>query len=220
MIQYKSRIFIECDFESERNLNWDVSVVIHTLEQGSPSLPNGHWWKILNGVFVEIPPPGTVINNKLFCSVANKTIANTVTETSLIGTGIGTQTLLPIFFSLGNSIRINIRGFFSKASGNATLKIKLNSTVISTTGTVLPGSAANDAFEIDYYFTVRSLGVSGSIIGQGNFFNWNTGNNQQMVTLAPITIDTTINQIVDVSYQWGTANVGNTITSTNVIYYV
>lgn len=36
-----------------------------------------------------------------------------------------------------------------------------------------------------------------------------------MVNLAPITIDTTIPQIFNITIEWGTASLNNTITATN-----
>ncbi len=214
-IQSRTKIFIECDFESERDLNWYPSAVIHTLEQGTPPLSGGHWWKIINNAFVEIAPPGIVIDNKFFTQTANKAIVNTVAEASLFGIGVGSRDFPALILITGTNVFISIRGFGSRASGNVIINVKLNGTVIGTTGAMLVGTLNNDEFKIEFNFTVRSSGISGSVIGQGEFTNLNSGNILEMVNLATTTINTTIIQTLDVTWQWSVANIGNSVTSTN-----
>ena len=65
---------------------------------------------------------------------------------------------------------------------------------------------------------MRSLGITGSVIGHGYWQELGAGpNNFQMINTAAVTIDTTNDQTIDVTVQWGTASASNTITSTNVV---
>lgn len=157
----------------------------------------------------------------IFTQTATQTIANTGTETSLFGTGIGTLTLPANFFVIGKTVRIMGAGVFSSliTPGNVTIKIKLGSTVIATgTITNILASASNNAFEFMGEITCRTTGASGTVMVNGNT-DYDTGvlaqgtlslNNAGATT----TIDTTASQILDVTFTWATANASNTISTT------
>lgn len=76
----------------------------------------------------------------LFAQTTNQTVANTVTETTLIDGGVGTLALPANFFKVGKSIRFELLGYHSStANPNITIKVKLGSTVVLTTGAVTSG---------------------------------------------------------------------------------
>lgn len=54
MIQHRSPTLIICDLESERDLSWDKSIIVHTLESGYPASTTGHWWRQDNGLWTEV----------------------------------------------------------------------------------------------------------------------------------------------------------------------
>jgi hypothetical protein len=153
----------------------------------------------------------------LFSQTASVTIANTVTETALSSAGVGSLVLPANFLTVGKSIAIWCYGIHS-SSGNptATVKVKLNSTVIGqATGT--SGNGSVDGFEISSFLTVRSIGVSGTIFGQGRYFEeQNNGLATAFKNTSTTTIDTTIAQTMSITFQWGTASASNTITATNL----
>lgn len=216
-VQYRTPTLVVCNLESDRNLNWGQAVLIHTLETGMPSLTDGHWWRICNGLFVEVPPPGIITTGKMFVQTANKVVANTSVETSLIGTGKGSKDLTPLVLVEGMNVIVVVKGFGSRAAGNATINIKLGSTVIGTTGAILVGALANDGWEIRFSFTVRTAGVSGVVDGEGRFQNMNSGNILQMTNLTTTSIDLSSSKTIDVTLTWGNVNVGNSFTCTECV---
>jgi hypothetical protein len=77
-------------------------------------------------------------NGIVFSGTADKTVANTTTETSLIPTGVGSVTLPANAFSAGKILKIYLCGRYSTKgtpAGNITVILKLGSTTIVTTGT-------------------------------------------------------------------------------------
>lgn len=151
----------------------------------------------------------------LFSQTANKNISNTIVETSLVGTGIGSKTIQANYLTVGKRIRIRVYGFFSRMNGNITIRFKIGTIVISATATASSGTGTNAGFKIELDCVVRAIGVAGQVIAQGNYTNLNTGTNLEMTNTTTDIIDTTIANIIDVTLQFSTANVNNTFTSTN-----
>jgi len=167
---------------------------------------------LLGASFIDRPPPP---NSMRFVQTASKTVANTVTETTLIGTGVGSLTIPAKSFQIGATFAGVALGPHS-ASGNPTIRLRvyLNSTVILDTGTVSSGNSSAATWEFRGWLTCVGVGSSGSINAQGFYMESAGGTNLfGMVNNAPVTIDTTIDQTINFTVQWGTASSGNTITS-------
>lgn len=150
----------------------------------------------------------------IYTQTSNVTVANTVAETSLL---TSTTTLPAGFFTLNKQLLINLIGYHS-ASGNPTvrIKVKLGSTVILDTTAVTSGGSTNAYFSIDALIDCRSTGVTGTVRGGGSYNELHgAGNLYGMVNTADVTIDTTVSQVLDVTLEWGTASVNNTLTTTN-----
>jgi len=160
--------------------------------------------------------------NCLFSQTNSVTVANTVTETAISGTGIGTLTLPANFFVVGKTITLKLMGFHSSTGGvTIRVKVKFGSTVILDTTALASKTDTNAMIEVSGMITCRTTGVSGTVIGQGFYSEFGTTvDDFQMVNTATTTIDTTASQAVSVSVQWGTASASNTITSTNFILEV
>jgi hypothetical protein len=159
-----------------------------------------------------------------YVSTASGTVGGTGSETTLIGTGVGSLTLPANFFTVGKSIRIKANGYFSDVAvpGNQTIKIKLGSTAVLSTGAVAsPGSTTTAAWWVDAIITCRTTGSSGTVFGQGTQshmtsalttpFTW------QMRNTAATTIDTTAAQTIDLTQLWSTSDAGNTSTCSNIV---
>ena len=153
----------------------------------------------------------------LFTQTASVTIADTVTQTSVVSTGVGSVTLPANFFVVGKTVRVTALGFHSSTgSPSVNVRIKVDGVTIAT-GTVASGNGTDDGFVIEGILTCRSTGVSGTLQGQGRYAELHSSGAQVgLVDLAPETIDTTIANVVDVTFKWNTAAAGNTITCTNV----
>ena len=154
----------------------------------------------------------------LFVQTNTVTVANTTSETTLSGSGVGSLVLPANFLITGRSLRV--RGFgYHSSTGNPTitLKFKLGSIVVGTiTGT--SGNGSNDGFEFDGILTCRTTGASGTVFVQGRYEELqNSGLREGGGNTSTTTIDTTASQTVSITAQWGTANAGNTISLTNFI---
>jgi len=157
------------------------------------------------------------IQGIIFTQTANTTVANTVTETTIIGTGVGTVTLPANFFVAGKTVNLEMRGYHSSVSTpTLRVRIKLGSTTILDSGAKSTGNGTNDGFRLNAMITCRATGVSGTVHGQGDYIELHTGGvTVELVSTSVVTVDTTASQAIVITVEWGTAALGNTITSTN-----
>ncbi len=155
----------------------------------------------------------TVIANPTdrFTATATKTIANTVTETSLFGTGEGTLTFPADFFVAGASMLVTMRGQLSDTgTPDFTIRSKLDSTVIASEGpTALIGVSAAE-WQLSLMLTCRSAGASGAF-STGGEFSYNGSGSVYVYSDTEVTVDTTQPLTLDVTWQWGTADAADTI---------
>jgi hypothetical protein len=162
------------------------------------------------------------VNFGLFCQTADgATITNTVTETSIIGAGQGTLTVPANAFVVGNSYHAKIGGEISAQNGDTiTIRIKNGATVLASTGTISLSSCTTQGWEIEIDFTIRTIGVSGSILTNGNFiYNRDTGAFEGFVFNDLQTIDTTLSSTLDITVEWGQAKTQDVIKSTSFMLY-
>jgi len=157
----------------------------------------------------------------LFAQTANSTpITNTTTESTLINGGVGTLTVPANTFSVGDSFRGDFGGVLSTANNQTIrIRIKSGSAIFVDSGLQTINNVSNNVWSLSIDFTVRQLGAAGtaSIVTLATFnyaktvngtvegFSFNSVNNT--------TFDTTINNTLDVTVQWGSANAGNSIYS-------
>lgn len=159
----------------------------------------------------------------LFSGTADKTVANTVTETSVMPTGVGTVTLPANFLYAGRALALSLRGYYSTAGilPSMTIKVYMGATVIATaTSSALLTSTTNKEFNIVMNFTCRTAGSSGTVMGQGDirYLTSTAALNQDgLVSTSAATINTTTSQALDVKVTWGTASTSNSITITNAL---
>lgn len=104
--------------------------------------------------------------NPLFVQITDKTVTNTISETSIIGTGTGSTTLSAGFFNTaGKVLRVKLAGIYSTpaiVSSSVLIKIKLGSTVLASgTTTALAVGASSLRFFGEANIICRTSGVSG-----------------------------------------------------------
>jgi hypothetical protein len=163
------------------------------------------------------------LSGTIFTQIADGTVANTTTETTLFSTGIGTTTLPANFLTPGKTYKIVLKGYISGANNAAsTLNIKLGSTTLVTSTENLPSAVTNVAVDIEFTVTCRTSGSTGTVIGQGrSFLSTSTSINQPyirtLIMTSPATIDCTASNAINVTYTWGSASTTNSITITNAI---
>jgi hypothetical protein len=125
---------------------------------------------------------------------------------------------------VGKKFRFNAKGIFSFLNfAQATFKVKLGSTIISsgiTNSSSSVETVTNTYFEIDTTFTIRTTGVTGTAIGSGKIISEETlldaiSPGRLFVALSSTgekTINTTSDQIFDITIQFDTADPSNSIT--------
>lgn len=164
---------------------------------------------------------GNNVNNKLFSQTSNGTlITNTIAQTSLLGTGVGSLTIPANNFVVGDSFHLNIKGDLSSLNNaDLTIDIKSNGVTLATSGVIVLPLIINDFFELEIDFVIRSIGAAtvGSIFTAGEFnFMQHSGNNFQgnmFHFLNNTTFDTTISNTLNIYATWGAASTSNKIQS-------
>lgn len=157
----------------------------------------------------------------IFTQTADKSVTNTVTETSIVGTGVGTLTLPANFLVAGKTIRVTMSGVYSTVvvtGDTVTIKVKYGSTVLASKATTaLVTGGTNLAWEAELLVTCRTTGATGTVQTAG-------GVTYQVAGAAAIydeinngittaTLDTTASGLFDVSVTHSAANASNTVKS-------
>lgn len=140
-----------------------------------------------------------------YTAAAIKTVANTTTETTIIGAGRGSLTLDPNFFEEGKSLRVTASGFYSTqlVAVGITVSIKKGTTVLATTGSIVLGNnIANRAWELNTVIT----GYTATTVICNGLFRYLAGasGNQQafgMVNTGAVTVNTT-SEAFSVTVTW------------------
>jgi hypothetical protein len=165
-----------------------------------------------------VPPSG---NFGLYAQTGNSIpITNTTVESTLINGGVGTLSVPANAFQIGDSFRAVFGGILN-AANNQTIrvKVKTGSVILLDSGIQPITNITNDVFSLNIDFTIRQLGTAGvaSIVALGAFHYTKTSNATvqgfAFNTVNSTTFNTTINNTLDVTVQWGSANAGNSIYS-------
>jgi hypothetical protein len=148
-------------------------------------------------------------------------IEETTSEESLIGEGMGTLSVPADTFAKGDSFQANLMGKISCANAEELhIRIKTATGVMLVdTGVMTLGACTDKCWKLDLNFTIRSNGGTGSAsIASGGLFSYvkNAGTNFEGICFNFInntTFDTTVDNELEVTAQWGTANASNKIFS-------
>jgi hypothetical protein len=164
-----------------------------------------------------LPPAST----GLFAQTVNSpTITNTNVESSIAGTGVGSLSVPANGFQVGDSFHAKLIGMLS-AGNNHTVRIRIKSgtVLLADTGVITLGNVSNRPFEINVYFTIKTLGAAGvASIVSGGIFSYTknastsfegTGFNSVNNT----TFNTTISNTLDITAQFGQTSASDSIYS-------
>jgi hypothetical protein len=158
-----------------------------------------------------------------FSQTENKTVSNTVLETTLLGAGAGSLIIPAGSLVIGSIIRVNARGIISD-TGTPTLQLrfKIGSTTYLDFGAVtFPTLTGTHAWSLSADITIRTIGASGTAIGNGIASVSVVGSpDMETSNTATSVIATTVPNTMELTVQWGTANASNSITATNVLIEV
>ena len=163
-----------------------------------------------------VPSPGLYSQ-----TVQSATVTNTTTETSIVGTGVGSLTVPANTFVVGDSYHAKIGGVLSAQNGDdITIRVKSGSTVLATTGALDLEATTSMAWECEIDFTIATIGASGSICTNGNFaYNRNTGTLEGYVFQDVVTFDTTVDNTLDITVEWAQAKTQDQIYSANFVLH-
>jgi hypothetical protein len=173
-----------------------------------------------------------IVSFGIFNVITSTTITNTTNETSIVPTGgtqlVGTNILNSSVHGTtpqlvtGKKYRFTANGTIetkNSAAGTLNIKVKLGSSVICTSSALTLANNVNtpNVFQINCTFTVRTQGVSGTVIGSGllhSDITFHTGSDDAyaLYNQGVVTIDTTSDKVFDVTAQFGTADATNTLT--------
>ena len=165
------------------------------------------------------------ITGGLFAQTALGTIiTNTTTETSLVGTGVGSLTVPPNFFKVGDSFVAKLCGNLSCNNGETIhIRVKSDGTTIADAGIFVMKKATNKHFELIVDFTIAKLGGPGvaELFVNGQY-SYNQNANTQLdgsnfALVSNTTFNTTISNSLTITGQWGLANINNSIQSQNFV---
>ena len=157
----------------------------------------------------------------LYTQTASSTpVTNTTTETSLLDGGVGSLMVPANGFKIGDSFHAILTGHVSSVNNHTLrIRIKANSIVLADTSAITMAGTTSKHWKLEIYFTVRTLGASGvaSIAAGGSFmYTKNASTNFEGTNFSTETttgFDTTINNTLAITAQWGTANTGDSIYS-------
>jgi len=175
-----------------------------------------------------------ITNFGVFNSITSVTLSNSTSETSLLNTGstvlIGTNILnssshaTQPMLVVGKKFRFTAKGSITtknSAAGTLNFKIKLGSSIISTSSAITLANNVNtpNVFSIETTFTVRSQGASGTVIGSGTLhctesFHSGSQDVYGLFDQGTVTIDTTTDKAFDITAQFSVADSTNLINIT------
>lgn len=168
-----------------------------------------------------IADTGSIV--KVFEQTASQSIGNTITTTTLFGTGKGSLTFAANTLTTGREIIVRMGGVYSTpvvSPNNGTVTVSLGGVTLAT-GTVnaLLANTSNAQWTGWFKLVIRTEGASGSIVCDG-LVNYSIGTNVAYPSIAlnnsgnATTINTTTSNAIDITWTWGGTNASQVITST------
>ena len=196
---------------------------VDTTYGGSKALDVLQNWYTMQDI---IDTVGTINGNRgLYAQTALGTlITDTIVETSLIGPGVGTLIVPANTFKVGDSFSAKICGDLSCANNETVhIRIKSDGNVIADAGVFQMKLTTDKHFELVIEFTVTKIGGLGvaELFANGQYsYNQNANSNIDGINFALIDstdFNTTVDNALSITAQWGSANVANKIQSQNFV---
>ena len=186
-------------------------LIVHATDADRPQFNNGTSWRGFGDLF------------GLYAQTVQSATITGTTETSVIGTGVGSLIIPANAFKVGDSFHGKIGGIISDTANtdDITIRIKAGATVLATTGAFAldTTAATGEGWEMELDFTIATLGATGSICTNGNFAYTKTNDKKVSgyVFQDVQPIDTTVSNTLDITVEWGQD--GQNIYSANFVLY-
>ncbi len=158
---------------------------------------------------------GYVKNGKFYTSQATLTLSSSGSAQSfsslLSSTMVGSNTIASNNLAVGDVIEITMGGYMNvNTTGTFSLRVLFGAVTLSTnTNYVISSPKSNNYIELRYSFIVRSIGTSGTVIGNGAL--WSSMGGSGTISSPTLTeldmtstaiVNTTISNAVDVQISW------------------
>jgi hypothetical protein len=155
----------------------------------------------------------------IFSQTGNSTtVSGTTSETTIVGSGVGSLSVPANGFTVGDSYQCKIVGDLGANNNDTlTLRVKSDSVTLGTTGAIQMPGVSNKHFVFDINFTIRALGAAGvaSIVSTGFFtFNKDASNafeGGSFSTINNTTFDTTTVNNLNITVQFSSTNAANSL---------
>jgi hypothetical protein len=153
----------------------------------------------------------------------SNTINNTTTETNFTGTGV-TLTVPANSPTVGTKIKVTAFGVINRGATGSTLTIRLKIGATTLLASAARTMATDDlvGFKLEAWITFRTIGSTGTVscnmlnlFHEGSFVDGSV-----IASNGTKTWDTTVNQTLQFSAQFGTAQSGTNITIENIEYEI
>lgn len=157
--------------------------------------------------------PGTVL-----IQTNTVTVSNSDTENTILGSGIGTKSLYATFFTVGKTLKGNVKGAINtNASVAPTLhiRIKLGGTTILDSDVQDLSIVSGGFFELDFELVCITVGIGGTMKGFARFKYQDDDFSNEIVfdAFTPIGVNTSLALALDATVEFGTADANNIIVS-------
>jgi hypothetical protein len=152
---------------------------------------------------------------------SNTTVANTTTETALLGAADdgSTKIITPALARVNRTFRLSFSGIFNTTgSPSLSVRLKLVGGVTVTLETYNANvTSTGTAWKLEIFATITAVGAGGTIIVQAGAFEYAAatagaaswiGRN----TTSAAAVDFSVNQTWELTVQWGTADPANSFT--------
>lgn len=164
-------------------------------------------------------------NNALFTATASAANDHVASDTTLIGSGVGSTTTAANYFAAGTSLMLELTGYLSTALTPDTLnvKIKAGATSVGATGAITAtASLTNVVFRLLAHVTCRTAGATGTFIVNTVFEATGaalTPLEAKVLNTTTVVLDTTGTLVWDITAIWGGTTAGDVITGTNFVMF-
>ena len=156
-----------------------------------------------------------VLKHKLVNTSDSSAIASTNSETAYSTTATLSKTL----FKPGRIFRLTASGILS-TTGTPTIRFRVRigtTNIVVFTAQTCPNNSSNQPFLIQAEISVKTIGTSGTVAGEGRLFFGSTTATELVVNATDTTVDTTPEQTLNVTAQWSVADAANTTKIRNFI---
>lgn len=192
----------------------------------APTTPtNGDVWTTTAGMFVRVNgatvgplSAGGGSGGTIYTATAAGAVTNTITETSIIGTGTGSTTIAANTIVAGSIIRVRFGGKLrtNNTTSNFNVKVKIGASVFQLGASNINNTSATD-WPFMGTFDLVALGTGATAAVSGGLFTTHTANATPTtgstwavnLSTAGTTIDTTVANAVDVTGTWAVAHANN-----------